>query len=107
MNRASCVALFFRALLHKSMRALFLFAVLFTFPSAAQDKQQLTNKDAPCFAEVTLVSNTQGGWLTLKRTNLDSCAFEPFDTSILVSGDLQPRILKTKKGWEITFMKSL
>jgi hypothetical protein len=86
---------------------LLMLAIWVTIPAADQQKQ-LTSEDAPCFAEVTLVSGTpRGAWLTLKRTNLDSCAFEPFDTIISVSPDLEPRILKTKKGWEITFTKSL
>jgi hypothetical protein len=89
------------------MRTLLILAIWFTYPAPTPDGwvQPVTSEDAPCFAEVTLVSGNRliGGWLSLKRTNLDSCAFEPATTTIRISGNIEPRIRKTDKGWEIDF----
>jgi hypothetical protein len=46
----------------------------------------ITVQDAiRCLESISLIDAGHGGWLTFKRSNLDSCAWEPATTSIQTS----------------------
>lgn len=101
--------------LHESYVSLFLISDLWSFLSGRIHFLTLAvlflcaslraDEETPCFEAIACVDKAHGGWMTVKRTNVDSCEFAPATTIILTT--FKPIVRKTEHGYEITFAEKL